>query len=155
MSWVSGPPTEGKVFSASSDRVRVQSYDRKIFEGLDYIKLATDCNIAKRKHHMRIFFHEKFPDRDDFNVSYEELTDGISDSANEFLEYKKAWFRKKFKGEVPHVLVFPDEYMTRVNKYDRRNYKPKSLAAEVEKQLESKGADKNQGGRWWHKLFGL
>jgi len=154
MSWVSGPPTEGKVFSASSDRVRVQSYDRKIFEGLDYIKLATDCNIAKRKHHVRIFFHEKFPKPVDYGFRYvgEALRASPEDEAR-FKEAERAWYTRLYKGDVRHALGLPDRYMIQVNEYNRAVYDPKSLAAEAERRERSHdtiGEKKN----WLQKLFG-
>lgn len=155
LSWVSGPPTDDKVYSESSGAVSVLAYDRTIFEGLDFIQLAVSCNVARREEGVRIFFTEKFPNRTDYGVSYEELVEKKTDKAIKFLKIKRDWGRHFKSGSVPHVVALPDGYMARVNEYDRAEYQPKSLANEAIKRFE--GKDKDQGGdgkSWWQKLFG-
>lgn len=139
LGWVSGPPRDGKIFSGSSDGVRVQSYDRDLFPGLDFLHLSVDCNFPTQKSGVRVFFMEKFPDRDDYGVSYSELREAKSPNAQRFLKIKDEWFRKHETGDVAHEVALPDAYMKRINAYDKKVYAPKSLATEVEKRLKGKG----------------
>lgn len=141
MSWVGGPPRGDKVYSASSDAVRVMAYDREMFDGLDYIKLSAGCNIARRENNVRIFFQDEFPDRDDYGVSYDELVKGESNRAQKFLAYKRDWFQRMFNGDLPHIVVIPDRYMVRVREYHLTVYAPKSLATEVEQRLDGSKTD--------------
>lgn len=129
------------------------AYDREIFEGLDYIELAADCNIARRKHNVRIFFTEKFPVRTDYGVDYRELVAETTQKARDFKRIKQKWARDFESGNVPHVVGFPDRYMARVNEYDRTVYAPKSLATEVEHRMRGEDGNKENKG-WWQKLFG-
>jgi hypothetical protein len=153
LSWVSGPPRDDKVYSGSSSGVRVMAYDREIFEGLDYIRLSSDCSIARREHNVRIFFTEQFPVRTDYGVDYRELVAETTQEARNFKRIKQKWTRDFKTGNVPHVVGLPDRYMARVNEYDRTVYVPRSLATEVGRRV--RGQDSNEENKgWWQKLFG-
>lgn len=154
LTWVSGKPTDGKVYSAASDVVRVMAYDRKIFSGLDYLKLSTGCNFPARKSNVRIFFQTEYPTPTDYGYRYTEH--GLNASPEDqkrFEIIKREWFEREFSGDVCHVVTFPDTFMARVNKYDRVQRAPKSLVREVERR--SGGQGRNEAEKhWWQKLFG-
>lgn len=136
ISWVSGRPRNDKVFSEASDGVRVMAYDRELFAGLAYIKLALDCGIATEEHNVRLFFQEKRPMHADFGYRYVgKAIKASPENEQRFRKAKEIWFRKQFLGDVPHTLSLPDNYLARINEYDRKEYEPKSLATEVERRL--------------------
>lgn len=132
LSWVSGPPKGEKVYSESSDGVRVMAYDREIFEGLDYIKLNLDCGIGTEAQKVRIFFHEKFPAPRDYGFrTTGKALKASSEDEERFQNARRTWFAKDSKGNVPHKVSLPNEYMNRINEYDLAEYSPNSLATEV------------------------
>ena len=156
LSWVSGPTREGKIFSASSDGAHMRAYDREQIPGLDFLQLSVDCNFPTQKEKVRLFFQEKYPTETDYGYRYvgQALRASAEDEAR-FREVKQRWFNKKFAGNVPHTVSFPDAYMKRVNAYDKKVYEPKSLATEAEKRLLDKDSKPKptEERRWWNKLF--
>jgi hypothetical protein len=158
LSWVSGPPREGKVFSASSDGVHMRAYDRELIPGLDFLQLSVDCNFPTQKEKVRLFFMEKQPRHEDYGFRRVDAQGSLKASPEDKARFEaavKADVVKFHKGDVHHTVSFPDRYMKRVNAYDKKEYEPRSLATEVEKRLFGKdGKPKpTEERRWWNRLF--
>lgn len=139
MSWVSGEGINDKVYSSSSDGVRVLAYERSLYAGMDYLKLSLDCGITRQKHNVRIIFEDKFPQYEDFG--YSAGVNGDADMKvikNKYKSAVKEWFKKHMSGKVIHAIRLPDQYMAAINEYMTKDEDKIRLSNEVLKELNKK-----------------
>jgi len=131
ISWVSGKPKRRKngkkvAFSSHAD-MYARSYRRDFYKGLDLIQLKSCSMATHTARPVNIDFLDPMPSM--MNPKNRLPNGKINHEKLEVL--KKRRYAKWFAGTPPHKVRLPDQYMERVNVYDKVVRQKRSLEAEA------------------------